>query len=826
MAHHQYLIGLMAPKWQLSKALGLGFGPQVKLQRRYPIYFNPNPIPVSGMTLRRRTRTERDVGLKAPADVKITDASPVLAYQPLADVLNTLERPSTLVPALRAAPANVLERCHCIWCMEFKIHAPLPWNCFMKKYKFIPRATQASPSNPGAPREQYTGARLVVWDAGWMRATRQPSLHPLLGVSSPKSTSKQVLHRQSTREAPNAGGIGATLLHSPNSLTAGCKRFNLLKNLTGNNLLRSWETNPSIYSRVPTSIENQFNMMVKVNSIAAPFADGNSASHDQGAAVVHPAVETASVGTVRYQQPLEANPNSSKFQWNTVVVHPTFRIQWQPLVASTLSALINDRHAGRILSFLFTGPRGLLLLFGEFAKKLDAIQSVPTVEPVELPVQSSPVLDWNENFKDNKPRMSNHLSLGVADNKKVVHESLHPNVLHGWHLIFVGEDPGKFSSAWLRNKSTPSRVVVARLRPPSVLATRDRNAALSSATHRRPAEPKSEFLFKIRCKPGFALHLSQKAHSQNLLPSWVNLTMENASLFSKIGSLREIKLRQVGYKRLRENEDKILRVRLWLKKIIHHALPRSNLCYSAYHCVHRARTGRDATEGAAGWPRAIIRGAALLSASWTGTPHDDLGTPSNMVGSTGGWRACAAVRPLSSATWAIMLHSSPPRVVDSHGGTIWTFSNLHGDRIASVPTTTEARERFVARCAARARDGERLFVVYGGCGGRVNKLAMFGSSSRGSGGGVELRGLYLSSGTLRHLLTGLLPTNWLRLMPVNFDVVLLSLRLYLLCDFLWAFWAEIGSTGSRPGIYLDSNSELRYSPNFHGGIWKELPNTI
>ncbi|KAJ6506268.1 hypothetical protein C8R47DRAFT_112276 [Mycena vitilis] len=37
---------------------------------------------VEGATLRRRTGTQRDVGLKAPADVKITNSSPVLAGQP------------------------------------------------------------------------------------------------------------------------------------------------------------------------------------------------------------------------------------------------------------------------------------------------------------------------------------------------------------------------------------------------------------------------------------------------------------------------------------------------------------------------------------------------------------------------------------------------------------------------------------------------------------------------------------------------------------------------------------------------------------------------
>ncbi|KAJ7661290.1 hypothetical protein DFH06DRAFT_1399061, partial [Mycena polygramma] len=95
-----------------------------------------------GTTLRRRTRTERDVGLKAPADVKITHSSnsPVLACQPprparpdapfptadaaaasvpedldagcassaLADALSTLKRPPTTAPA--PAPVSSLER--------------------------------------------------------------------------------------------------------------------------------------------------------------------------------------------------------------------------------------------------------------------------------------------------------------------------------------------------------------------------------------------------------------------------------------------------------------------------------------------------------------------------------------------------------------------------------------------------------------------------------------------------------------------------------------------------------------------------------------------
>ncbi|KAJ7661274.1 hypothetical protein DFH06DRAFT_1471805 [Mycena polygramma] len=54
---------------------------------------------VEGTTLRRRTRTERDVGLKAPADVKITDSSPVLACQP--------PRPTHTVPFFTSgAPAD------------------------------------------------------------------------------------------------------------------------------------------------------------------------------------------------------------------------------------------------------------------------------------------------------------------------------------------------------------------------------------------------------------------------------------------------------------------------------------------------------------------------------------------------------------------------------------------------------------------------------------------------------------------------------------------------------------------------------------------------
>ncbi|KAJ7661276.1 hypothetical protein DFH06DRAFT_1129388 [Mycena polygramma] len=63
---------------------------------------------VEGTTLRRRTGRERDGGLKPPADVKITDSSPVLACQPSRPTRADAPLPLADVPADPAALADIV----------------------------------------------------------------------------------------------------------------------------------------------------------------------------------------------------------------------------------------------------------------------------------------------------------------------------------------------------------------------------------------------------------------------------------------------------------------------------------------------------------------------------------------------------------------------------------------------------------------------------------------------------------------------------------------------------------------------------------------------